>query len=168
LLVGELLALVGIGLLALWISYFAELVRPIDVWDFCPLPVALALILFGVWFTGLGDLILAWASESYKRDLAMALAFGILAELTLWGFFTHLDIDAFVEPETAQRYLALQSLPAPGFAILKYLYFHLGIRLSPHLGLVFVFAVPIAMWSLGAFTLFRMVRFLPRLHPKSK
>src|ERR1700735_2062065 len=48
LLVGKLLVVVGIALLILWVYYFVQLVRPIDVWDVCPLPVGFALILIGV------------------------------------------------------------------------------------------------------------------------
>jgi hypothetical protein len=48
LLAGKLLIAVGIGFLASWIYYFVALVRPIDYWDFSPLPVAAAAILIGI------------------------------------------------------------------------------------------------------------------------
>jgi hypothetical protein len=168
LLSGKLLVVVGIGLLALWIWYFTDLVRPMDIWDFCPLLVALALILLGVRFAGLGELLLAQAARSYKHDLVLALAFGILAELSLWWFLFHVVVD----PESAERYRDLERLEEPGIriglAIYRYSYAHLGGRVSVHLADIFGFAVPITMWSLGALTLLRVVRFLQRPPAKPK
>jgi hypothetical protein len=47
LLVGKLLAVTGIALSILLVGYFGQLVRLIDIWDFCLLPAALAAILIG-------------------------------------------------------------------------------------------------------------------------
>jgi len=109
-LAGKLLVAIGIVLVALWMRYFVQLVRPIDVWDFCPLPVALTFILLGVRFAGLGELILARTAVSYNRDLVLGLAFGIFAELGLWSFLNF----AVQDPETAERYLQLERLQEPG------------------------------------------------------
>ncbi len=45
-LVGKLLVVTGIALLILWLGYFLQLVRPVDIWDFCLLPAAFAAILY--------------------------------------------------------------------------------------------------------------------------
>ena len=164
--VGKRLVVVGIALLALWVCYLTQLARPIDVWDFCPFPVAVALILLGVRFAGVGELILAQTTVSCKRDLVLGLAFGIFVELSLWSFL-HFALD---DPETAERYLQLERLQEPGvkigLAIARCSYAQLGNRLSIHLANICAFMVLVATWSLGAFAVLRTVCFLR--HPKSK
>lgn len=159
-LIGKLLVVVGIALAALWICYFAQLARPIDVWDFCPLPVALTLILLGGRFAGLGQLILAQAAVSYKRDLVLALVLGTSAELSVWSFL-HFAAD---DPETAERYLQLERLQEPGIkigvAIARHSYAHLSVRLSIYLAEICAFTVLVTTWSLGAFAVLRTVWFL--------
>jgi hypothetical protein len=165
--VGKLLVIIGITLVALWTGYFAQLVRPMDVWDFGPLPVALILIVLGVRFAGIGELVSAQASVSYKRDLAFGLAFGTLAELSLWSFLHF----AVVDPETAERYLQLEGLQEPGvkigLAIARYTYVHLGnSSLSIDLPDICAFTFLIAAWSLGAFAVLRTVCFLRQAKSK--
>jgi hypothetical protein len=46
--VGKLPIVTGIALFIPWAGYFIQLVRPIDVWDFRPLPAAFAVIPIGV------------------------------------------------------------------------------------------------------------------------
>ena len=45
--IGKGLIGASLALLAVWVSYFVNLARPIDLWDYSPLPVLLALLLIG-------------------------------------------------------------------------------------------------------------------------
>jgi hypothetical protein len=110
-LVGKRLIIAGIVLFALWAYYFVPLVRPRDIWDFCPLVVALAVILSGAKLAGFDELILANVAISYKRALVIGLVTGALAELILFTF--HVD-----------------HLPDRGNRIATAIYWHL----RPHLG----------------------------------
>jgi hypothetical protein len=140
---GKLLLAAGIGLFALWAYYFVTLVRPTDVWDLCPLPVALAVILLGIRFAGLRELLLAHTAVSYKRDLALALALGTLVEVSLWA------LDVLQEPGLKI-----------GLALFRYSYSHLGVRLDPYAVSVGVLLVYAAIWSSAAFALLRTARLL--------
>jgi hypothetical protein len=163
-LLGKLLLVAGIGLFALWTYYFVNLLRPIDLWDFCPLPVALALIALGIRFAGLGELTLAQRAVSYKRDLVVALALGTLAELSLWAF---LYFVVGSDPEMAERYIALERLQDPainmGLAVYRYSYAH-GVRLDPYIVSIGCLVILIAIWSLAAFALLRIARFFSTRH----
>ncbi|MBZ5608916.1 MAG: hypothetical protein LAP38_11695 [Acidobacteriia bacterium] len=167
--VGKSLIVTGIVLFALWTDYFLHLVRPMDIWDFCPLPLALTVVLIGFKLArfGLGELILAHAAVSYKRDLVLSLAIGGLAELSLLAFFNFV---AGNDPEMAGRYIQLQRLQDPGatvgLAVFKYLYSHLGVSLSRDVGTFCAVAVLIAFWSLGVFAILTIFRFLR--HAKSR
>jgi hypothetical protein len=164
-LLGKLLLVAGIGLLALWAYYFVSLARPTDVWDLSPPPVALALIVVGVRFAGLGELILAQGGVSYKRDLVLALALGTLAELSLWAFL-YFVVDG--DPETAERWIALERLQEPGvkmgLTLFRYSYSHLGVRLDPYAVSVGVLLIQAAIWSSAAFALLRIARFFSTRH----
>ena len=157
LLAGKILVVSGIVLFALWTYYFIQLVRPIDIWDFSPLPVALAVVLIGVKVTRLYDLMLARAAVSYKRDLALGLIIGTLTELSLWAFLYF----AVNDPESAERYIPLERLEEPGvrvgLAIYRYAYSHVGNPWSRYVGTVCAFLVLIGIWSLVAFTLLRIL-----------
>ena len=86
LLVGQLLVVTGIALLILWVGYFGQLVRPIDIWDFCLLPAAFAAILIGVKVAPRGrllELVRTHVAVSCKRDLVLSLVIGALAVLSL-------------------------------------------------------------------------------------
>ena len=159
-LVGNLTLTAGIGLLALWAYYFVSLVRPTDVWDLSPLSLALALIAVGVRFAGLGELILGQAAVSYKRDLVLALVLGTLVELSLWAFLFFVVGD---DPDSAERWIALERLQEPGvkmgLALFRYSYSHLGVRLDPYALSVGVLLVLTAIWSSAAFALLRIARF---------
>ena len=163
-LLGKLLLVAGIGLLALWAYYFVSLVRPTDVWDLSPLPVALALIVVGVRFAGFGELILAQGGVSYKRDLVLALPLGTLAELSLWAFL-YFVVDG--DPESAERWNALERLQDPainmGLAVYRYSYAH-GVRLDPYMVSIGCLVILIAIWSLAAFALLRIARFFSTRH----
>jgi hypothetical protein len=139
---GKVLLTAGIGLLALWAYYFVTLVRPRDLWDLCPLLVALALVGLGVRFAGLTELIMA-QTVSYKRDLALALALGTLVEVSLWALHVLQEPGARI-----------------GLAVFRYSYSHLGVKLDPYAVSVGILIVLIAMWSLMAFALLGIVRLL--------
>jgi hypothetical protein len=164
LLVEKLLLVAGIGLFAVWAYYFVNLVRPTDVWDFCPVPVSVALIAIGVRFVGLGELILAQIGVSYKRDLVFALALGTLFELSLSVF---LFFVVGGDPEMAERYIALERLQEPGMkigmAVYRYSYAH-GVRLDPYIASICGLIGLMAMWSFGAFVLLSIVRLLSTRH----
>jgi len=164
---GKVLLVAGISLFALWIYYFVNLVRPTNLWDFCPLPVSLILILLGVRFAGLGELILAQTAVSYKRDLVLALAFGTLAELSLWAF---LYFVVGSDPERAERYIALERLQDPAIkmalAVYRYSYTH-GVRLDPYVLSICGLIVLMAMWSFGTFVLLSIVRLLSTRHSRN-
>ena len=81
----RLLVVAGVALFSCWAYYFLDLVRPVDPWDLCPLPVALAAILIGIKLTRLDGRILAMIGVSYKRDVAIAFAIGMLVELVFWA-----------------------------------------------------------------------------------
>jgi hypothetical protein len=158
---GKILLTAGIGLLAFWAYYFVSLVRPTDIWDLCPLPIAVTLFVLGARFVGLGELILGHAAVSYKRDLALALALGTLVELSLWAF---LFFVVGGDPESAERWNALERLQEPGIKIglaaYRYSYSHLGVRLDPYAVSVCVLLVCAAIWSSAAFALLRAARLL--------
>lgn len=159
--IGRVIAVAGIAILALWAYYFAGLVRPTDLWDLLPLPVALVAILAGLKLAQLDRHILANIGISYRRDLVIALVVGTAVELSLWGFLFY---EGMNHPETVERYIDLERLQEPGMkmvlAISKYSYVHLGVILSVYLGSVVFFVVLIGIWSLAIFTLLLMVRFL--------
>lgn len=159
LLVGKLLIIAGIGLVAVWTCYFVQLVRPIDLWDFFPLSVALTVTLLGVKFTSLRELILAQSLVSYKRDLVSGLALGVLAELCLWAFLFFVVSD---DLKMAEWYIRLERLQAPGrkvgVAIYRYSYSRLGGVASRYIGTLCAFMIPIAIWSLVAFAVLRIAR----------
>jgi hypothetical protein len=165
-LVGKLLVATGIALLILWAAYFLQLVRPIDIWDFCLLPVAFASILIAVKLaprTRLLELVPTPVAVSWKRDLVLSLVIGAFVELSVWALF-------FFDIEVAQRYSLLARLQEPavtvGLAIYRHTYFHLGRSASLHLAQVCAFAVLIAIWSFGSFALLTILRFLR--HTESK
>jgi hypothetical protein len=142
-LTGKLLLTAGIALLALWAYYFDTLVRPTDLWDLCPLPVTVAIIVLGVRFARLGGLISGQAEVLYKRDLVLALALGTLVELSLW---------------------ALGRLQEPGIkiglAVFRYSYSHFGVRLDPYAVSVGVLVAYAAIWSAAAFVSLRIARLV--------
>jgi hypothetical protein len=156
-LAGRLLIVAGVGLFSLWVYYFLNLVRPVDAWDFCALPMAMASILIGVKIAGLDQRLLTMIGVSYKRDVTIALAIGALVEFTLW-VLTGPDL------ERATRYSQLARLQEPGVRIGLTIYKHA----SPHLGRTWslwvaepcAFLVLIAIWSASAFALLRVVWFL--------
>jgi hypothetical protein len=65
--VGVLLIVAGVVLFALWGWYFVHLVRPIDAWDFSPLPLSVASILVGATLGGL-RVSASVAGPKLKRD----------------------------------------------------------------------------------------------------
>jgi hypothetical protein len=163
LLIGRLLAAAGIMLFGLWIFYFMHLVRPIDAWDFSPLPAAIALLLLGGRFVGLRKILLARAAVSYKRDLLMALALGTVAELGILIFTGN-------HSEMPRLYVRLERIQEPGIRVAEALYRHLYADLG-RTGSLWVaqgcaLAILIAFWSLGAFTVLRTLRFFLRLNSK--
>jgi len=153
----RLLVVAGVALFSCWAYYFLDLVRPVDVWDFSPLPVALAAILLGVKIARLDGRMLAMIGVSYRRDLAIALAIGTLVELVLWAL-------TGPDPERAARYSELAKLQEPGvriaLAIYKYSYVHLGRTWSLWVAEPCAFLVLIAIWSASAFVLLCVVWFL--------
>lgn len=154
---GKLLIVVGIALLFSWAYYFLNLVRPVDAWDFCPLPFAFATLLIGIKLARLDRRILAMIGLTYKRDLAFALAVGTLAEAVLWAL-------TGPDPERAARFIELAKLQEPGvrsgLAIYRHLYAHLGRTGSLWIAEPSVFVVLIAIWSAGAFALLCIVRVI--------
>src|SRR5947207_13831448 len=158
-LLGRLLLLAGIGLFGLWAYYFVSLARPTDVWDISPLPFALALIVVGARFVGLGELMFGRVAVSYKRDLVLALVLGTLVELTLWAL---LSFVVGGDPESAERWKALERLQEPGvrvgLAAYRYSYSHLGVRLDPYAISVGVLLLLAVIWSTAAFLSLRIAR----------
>jgi hypothetical protein len=168
LLVGKLLVVIGIVLFILWVCYFGQLVRPIDVWDFCLLPAAFAAILIGVKVAPRGrllELVRTQVAVSCKRDLVLSLVIGALAMLGLWAFLFLIN-----DPVLAERYSRLAGLQDPGvtvgLVIYRHTYFHLGRSASLYLAEVCAFVVLMAIWSFGSFLLLTMFRFLR--HAESK
>ena len=149
----------AIAVFVLWIWYFGELVRPTDIWDVCPLGLVLVFILLGVRFGGLGHVGLALIGASYKRDLVLALAFGTLAELSIWALMYLTLGDSFSRSD-----ILLDRLQEPGIRIgevaYRHSYAHLGRTGSLWVADGSVFAVLIAMWSLTAFTVLSIVKLL--------
>jgi hypothetical protein len=47
-LIGKFLTIAGMSLLAGWAYYFIHLIRPLDLWDASPIPVAVTTILVGI------------------------------------------------------------------------------------------------------------------------
>jgi hypothetical protein len=96
----------------------------------------------------------------------LALALGTLAELSLWAFIFFTVDDS----ETTLKYIRLVRLQEPGIrigeALFRRSYAHLGRTGSLWVAEGSAFAVLISIWSLGAFTVLRMVRFFR--YPKSK
>jgi hypothetical protein len=72
LLAGKLLIVTGLGLLAGWAHYFARLVRPIDLWDFSPLPVAVAVIVVGVKLARYGERQLSQIPTLFSKTTVLA------------------------------------------------------------------------------------------------
>jgi hypothetical protein len=167
LLVGKLLVVAGIVLLILWVGYFGQLVRPIDIWDFCLLPAAFGAILIGVRVAPCGrllELVRTHIAVSGKRDLVLSLVFGAFAMLTLWAFLF------FIGDGLAERYSRLARLQYPGvtvgLAIYRHTYFHLGRSAGLYLAEVCAFLVLIAMWSFGFFLLLSAFRFIRQTESK--
>lgn len=126
-LVGKLLVVTGIALLILWAAYFLQLVRPVDIWDFCLLPAAFTAIFIGVKLAqrgGLLQLVPTLVAVSWKRDLVLSLVIGALAELSVWALF-------FFDVEVADRYSLLARLQDPaetvGLAICRHATSTLGV-----------------------------------------
>jgi hypothetical protein len=161
LLVGQLLVVTGIALLTLWAAYFGQLVRPIDIWDFCLLPAAFAATLIGARVAPRGrliELVRTHVAVSGRRDLVLSLVIGTLAVLILWALFF------FIDDGLAERYSKLARLQDPGvtvgLAVYRHTYFHLGRNASLYLAELCAFVVLIAMWSFGVFALLSIFRFL--------
>jgi hypothetical protein len=152
LLLGRLLIVVSVVLLALWVCYVV-LLGLADVWDFCPLAVALAVLVIGVRLARLGKPIPCLFGVSWKRDLVLGLAIGALAELVLWFLinFGHMQLERLQEPgfKTAM-------------AIYRRLRLHHEHTLTVYFASACAFAVLIAMWTMGAFALLSIIRSFRR------
>jgi len=152
LLFGILLIILSIILLGLWVWYVV-LLGVADVWDFCPVAVALAVLLIGVELTPVGRPILGPLGMSWKRDLVLGLAIGALGELILWFLINF-------------GHMQLERLQEPGFKTAMALYTHLRPyhehTLTVYIASVCAFIVLTAMWSIAAFALLSIVRFVRR------
>jgi hypothetical protein len=157
LLAGKVLLVFGVGLLAVWTFYFADLARSVDAWDFSPLLVAVAAILIGVKLMGL-DRLLRLTAVSWKRDLVPALALGAIVELGLWAFL----FVAVKHPDSAERYFQLERLQEPGgivgLTIYRHLYSYIGGTWARNVCLVCAFTTLIAIWSVAVLALLRIFR----------
>jgi hypothetical protein len=155
---GKLLIVAGIALLFCWAYYFLNLVRPVDVWDFCPIPFALTALLIGIKRTRLRWRVFAMIGVSYKRALCISIFIGALVEFGLWTFLFFEVRD----PDTAERYLQQERLQEPGMrigeAVYKYSYPHLGRTWALWIAGPCFFLVLIAIWSAGVFALLCIVR----------
>ena len=146
----------GVALFAYWAWYFIHLVRPIDAWDFSPLPLSVASILVGATLGGLrvsGSV----AGPTLKRDTVRSLAVGAFVAIGLNVLF-----NAVAGPTTIDSYLWLSKLQEPGAyvaeKIARFLYPVLGYPWNVRLAVPCGYAILMAQWMVATLAITILIR----------
>jgi hypothetical protein len=154
--VGVLLIVAGVVLFALWGWYFVHLVRPIDAWDFSPLPLSVASILVGATLGGL-RVSASVAGPKLKRDTVRSLAVGAFVAIGLNVLF-----NAVAGPTTIDSYLWLSELQEPGGyvaeKIARFLYPAVGYSWSVRVAVPCGYAILVAQWAFATLALTILIR----------
>jgi hypothetical protein len=143
--IGMLLTVAGVLLFTFWAWYFIDLVRPTDVWDFSPIPVAVASIFVGATLGGLG-VSASIARPTLKRDAVRSLAIGAFVAVGLNVLF-----NAVADPTTIDRYLWLSELQEPGGYVARkialFLYPVVGYPWNVRVAVPCGYAILVGQWT---------------------
>jgi hypothetical protein len=153
---GVLSIFAGVVLFALWGWYFVHLVRPIDVWDFSPLPLPVASILVGVTLGGL-SVIPSIARPTLKRDAVRSLGVGAFVGIGLNVLF-----NAVADPTTIDSYLWLSELQDPGAyvagKIALFLHPVVGYPWSVRVAVPCGYTILVAQWTVATLAITILIR----------
>jgi hypothetical protein len=154
--IGMLMIVAGVALFACWAWYFIHLVRPIDAWDFTPLPLSVASIFVGATLGGL-RVSASVAGPTLKRDSVRSLAVGVFVAIGLNVVF-----NAVASPTTIDSYLWLSELQEPGAyvaeKIARFLYPVLGHPWSVRVAVPCGYAILVAQWTVATLAVTILIR----------
>jgi hypothetical protein len=154
--VGVLLIFAGVVLLAVWGWYFMHLVRPIDAWDFSPLPLPIATIAVGATVGGL-RVIPSAARPTLKRDAVFSLGIGAFVAIGLNVLY-----NAVANPTTIDNYLWLSKLQDSGSyvagKVARFLYPIAGYPWNLRVAVPCGYATLVAQWTLAALAIVILIR----------